>query len=286
MCTNLVVSLFTTLGGRDNYDIRAAANADIPPTYWTDYVNTARVQNALGVDLNYTDTFSIGVNFAFGLQGDQVRDTTFHDLEWILEKGVRVALIYGDAVSLSLIPLLRGRRDADRTDYKIRTTFATGSAAKPSPWRCNGPTRPRSPTRGTPPSPSPATKTATRGTATRGSTAGCPSRASTRPGTLCRTTSPPPAWSCSAACCTTGHWPATAMSRSPRPSRATGRPTRRRRIRGGIRGRCSRGGRGTGRSGEFDLRRGADRGGCQILYIMPVVNLSKHSVGQNEVLRF
>ncbi|KAK7911776.1 hypothetical protein PG985_014257 [Apiospora marii] len=97
MCQNLVVSLFAQLGGRDNYDIRAKANADIPPTYWMDYLNTARVQDALGVDLNYTNNFNIGVNLAFGLQGDQVRDTTFHDLEWILEKGVRVALIYGDA---------------------------------------------------------------------------------------------------------------------------------------------------------------------------------------------
>ncbi|KAK8054710.1 hypothetical protein PG994_009777 [Apiospora phragmitis] len=98
VCTNLVVGPFTTLGGRDNYDIRAAANADIPRSrYWMDYVNTARVQDALGVDLNYTNKSSIGVNLTFALQGDQVRDTTFHDLEWLLAKGVRVALIYGDA---------------------------------------------------------------------------------------------------------------------------------------------------------------------------------------------
>ncbi|KAK8137096.1 peptidase S10- serine carboxypeptidase [Apiospora sp. TS-2023a] len=97
MCQSLVVVPFAALGGRDNYDIRAAAGADVPPTYWMDYVNKARVQDALGVDLNYTDNLNIAVNYAFGLQGDQVRDTTFHDLEWLLEKGVRVALIYGDA---------------------------------------------------------------------------------------------------------------------------------------------------------------------------------------------
>lgn len=100
MCTNLVVGPFSALSGRDVYDIRAAANVDVPPSRaWVDYVNTARVQDALGVDLNYTKNFSPLVNLAFGLQGDQVRDTTFHDLEWLLAQGVRVALIYGDAVS-------------------------------------------------------------------------------------------------------------------------------------------------------------------------------------------
>ncbi|KAK8116933.1 uncharacterized protein PG998_005214 [Apiospora kogelbergensis] len=98
MCTNLVVGPFSALSGRDVYDIRAAANVDVPPSRaWVDYVNTARVQDALGVDLNYTKNFSPLVNLAFGLQGDQVRDTTFHDLEWLLAQGVRVALIYGDA---------------------------------------------------------------------------------------------------------------------------------------------------------------------------------------------
>jgi len=100
MCQNLVVTPFSLLGGRDNYDIRAVANADVPPAHhWMDYVNTAPVQDALGVDLNYTGNFALPINLAFGLQGDQVRDTTFHDLEWLLSQGVRVALIYGDAVS-------------------------------------------------------------------------------------------------------------------------------------------------------------------------------------------
>ncbi|KAK7959318.1 peptidase S10- serine carboxypeptidase [Apiospora aurea] len=98
VCNSLALGPYTLLGGRDVYDVRAAAGADLPPSRaWMDYVNTARVQDALGVDLNYTDKFSVGVNLAFGLQGDPVRDTTFHDLEWLLAKGVRVALVYGDA---------------------------------------------------------------------------------------------------------------------------------------------------------------------------------------------
>lgn len=98
----MVVGPFSALGGRDNYDIRAKAGAEIPPSRaWMDYVNTPRVQNALGVDLNYTENYSFFVNTLFGLQGDQVRDTTFHDLEWLLAKGVRVALVYGDAVSIN-----------------------------------------------------------------------------------------------------------------------------------------------------------------------------------------
>jgi hypothetical protein len=83
---------------RSPYDIRALATADIEPEYWVEYVNTAFVQNALGVDLNYTSDISIEVFEGFTLWGDWSLNK-LPDIEKLLNYGVRVALIHGDAVS-------------------------------------------------------------------------------------------------------------------------------------------------------------------------------------------
>lgn len=54
------------------------------------------VQQALGVDVNYT-TSNSEIYFAFQQTGDFVYDNFMEDLEEILGYGVRVSLIYGDA---------------------------------------------------------------------------------------------------------------------------------------------------------------------------------------------
>lgn len=40
--------------GRGTYDIRHPADDPTPPDYMVDYLNQAHVQNAIGVNLNYT----------------------------------------------------------------------------------------------------------------------------------------------------------------------------------------------------------------------------------------
>jgi carboxypeptidase C (cathepsin A) len=62
-----------------------------------DYLNMASTQNALGVNLNYTSTSSEAVFLGFDYTGDFVYKSLLADLEGLLDKGVRVALVYGDA---------------------------------------------------------------------------------------------------------------------------------------------------------------------------------------------
>jgi carboxypeptidase C (cathepsin A) len=62
----------------------------------TQYLNQAAVQNALGVNLNWTMT-NYGVYYDFQQSGDFVYPTSLLALEDLLNKGVRVAMYYGDA---------------------------------------------------------------------------------------------------------------------------------------------------------------------------------------------
>jgi carboxypeptidase D len=61
-----------------------------------DYLAKDSVLNAIGVDLNYTQS-NYEVYFAFQQTGDFVWPNFLEDLEDILSRPVRVALIYGDA---------------------------------------------------------------------------------------------------------------------------------------------------------------------------------------------
>lgn len=54
-CRDNVESPYYNYGGRGTYDIRHPQNDPTPPSYFEDYLNQASVQNALGVNLNYTD---------------------------------------------------------------------------------------------------------------------------------------------------------------------------------------------------------------------------------------
>ncbi|KAI0016528.1 Alpha/Beta hydrolase protein [Xylariomycetidae sp. FL0641] len=97
VCRNLVEGVYYVTSGRSPYDIRANASATIPPSYWVDYLNTPKVQNALGVDINYTSTSSNQIWEGFDYTGDFEYPELLTDLEAIMATGVRVALFYGDA---------------------------------------------------------------------------------------------------------------------------------------------------------------------------------------------
>lgn len=60
----------------------------------TEYLNQAVIQNALGVNLNYTYVNN-AVYFAFQSSGDWVNPNAFEALGSLLDNGVRVALYYG-----------------------------------------------------------------------------------------------------------------------------------------------------------------------------------------------
>lgn len=97
ICRGLVEEPYYTFGGRGVYDIRHPYDDPTPPDYFVDFLNMASTQQALGVNINYTSTSSRSVGSGFSSTGDFVYPIFIGDLEEILDNGVRVALIYGDA---------------------------------------------------------------------------------------------------------------------------------------------------------------------------------------------
>jgi carboxypeptidase D len=96
MCRDNVEYPYYIFSGRGTYDIRHPANDPTPPEYFTEYLNLAEVQNALGVSANYTESNN-AIYFAFQSTGDFIYPNFLADLENILASGVRVSLFYGDA---------------------------------------------------------------------------------------------------------------------------------------------------------------------------------------------
>ncbi|KAJ5313840.1 uncharacterized protein N7443_000724 [Penicillium atrosanguineum] len=96
MCRDNVEGPYYVFSGRGTYDIRHPSKDPTPPSYYVDYLAKDSVLNAIGVDLNYTQSNN-EVYFAFQQTGDFVWPNFLEDLEDILSRPVRVALIYGDA---------------------------------------------------------------------------------------------------------------------------------------------------------------------------------------------
>ncbi|KIW19594.1 hypothetical protein PV08_00167 [Exophiala spinifera] len=98
MCRDNVESPYYYYGDRGVYDIRHPYDDPTPPTYFIDYLNQASIQNALGVDTNYTSDANDEVYYGFQQTGDFVYINLLEDLETIINSSsVRVTLAYGDA---------------------------------------------------------------------------------------------------------------------------------------------------------------------------------------------
>lgn len=96
MCRDSVESMYYAFGGRGVYDIRHPFNDTTPPSYFNKFLNLESTQEALGVDTNYTQSNN-NIYYAFQQTGDFVYPNFLEDLEHILNNGVRVSLVYGDA---------------------------------------------------------------------------------------------------------------------------------------------------------------------------------------------
>jgi hypothetical protein len=81
--------------GRSVYDIGAPGNTPFPPNYMIGYLGQQWVQKALGVPLNYTESVN-SVFEAFNEMGDYVRGGFLEDIAYILDSGIKVAMVYGD----------------------------------------------------------------------------------------------------------------------------------------------------------------------------------------------
>ncbi|KAJ5753870.1 uncharacterized protein N7511_008023 [Penicillium nucicola] len=87
---------YYSFGNRGVYDIRHPYDDPTPESYYSSYLAKDTVLNAIGVDINYTQSNN-EIYYAFQQTGDFVWPNFLEDLEDILSKPVRVALIYGDA---------------------------------------------------------------------------------------------------------------------------------------------------------------------------------------------
>ncbi|PWY70277.1 alpha/beta-hydrolase [Aspergillus heteromorphus CBS 117.55] len=97
-CSERIKSLYTRLSGRGYYDITHSSKDPFPPPYYMGYLNQPWVQSALGVPINWTQAAE-SVEQAFHSTGDYSRSDTrgfVHDLAYVLDSGVKVALVYGD----------------------------------------------------------------------------------------------------------------------------------------------------------------------------------------------
>ena len=91
--TNLIGPVSNS--GRDVYDITQKIPSTFPSNAYLEYLNTAEVQAAIGVAVNYTETKD-SIADAFKQTGDYERGNPISDTVFLLSLGVRVALIYGD----------------------------------------------------------------------------------------------------------------------------------------------------------------------------------------------
>ncbi|TKA80809.1 hypothetical protein B0A55_01618 [Friedmanniomyces simplex] len=82
---------------RDEYDIREPYNDPFPYPFFIDYLNTPKVQQALGAFVNYSESSST-VGTAFTTTGDDDRESgTIEDVQKLLKQGVYFVQYTGDA---------------------------------------------------------------------------------------------------------------------------------------------------------------------------------------------
>jgi carboxypeptidase C (cathepsin A) len=92
-----VTAYYDDILTRDDYDVRELYPDPFPPSYELAYLNTPKVQAAIGAVVNFTDGSNL-VNEGFRDTGDDAREmNTIEDLRALLEQDVRVFLYAGDA---------------------------------------------------------------------------------------------------------------------------------------------------------------------------------------------
>lgn len=97
VCRDMVEGAYYAFGDRGVYDIRHPYDDPTPPSYLIPFLNKASTQEALGVTTNYSQFSNSDIYYAFQQTGDFVYIDFLDDLQNILNSGVRVSLIYGDA---------------------------------------------------------------------------------------------------------------------------------------------------------------------------------------------
>lgn len=94
-CYEYVRGPYLEVPGRNYYDITAFDPSPFPDPFYIGLLNQPHVQAAMGVPLNWTQS-SGTVSTAFRSIGDYVRPGWIEDLAYLLDRGIKVTLAYGD----------------------------------------------------------------------------------------------------------------------------------------------------------------------------------------------
>lgn len=93
-CTSATLEPYSE-SGRSYYDMAHMLPDSYPSSLYASYLNSRRVQDAIGAVVNYTDS-SPEVYSAFQSTGDWERGPIAPKLAALLNRGVRIGLVYGD----------------------------------------------------------------------------------------------------------------------------------------------------------------------------------------------
>ncbi|KAH8165907.1 hypothetical protein CIB48_g2308, partial [Xylaria polymorpha] len=95
-CAYLVESVYDDVLGRDEYDMRELVPDPFPYGFYTTYLNTPKVQAAIGAFTNFSSNGAVGE--AFSSTGDDGREIgVISALRYLIRRGITVALYAGDA---------------------------------------------------------------------------------------------------------------------------------------------------------------------------------------------
>lgn len=96
-CANYVEEVLDNVANRDEYDIRELQPDPFPYSFFSDYLNTEKVQKAIGAYVNFTE-YANAVGDAFETTGDDDREIgTIEDVRKLVSQGVYVVQYVGDA---------------------------------------------------------------------------------------------------------------------------------------------------------------------------------------------
>jgi hypothetical protein len=96
-CSNLVEAVYDNYAGRDEYDIRELNPDPFPFDFYVTYLNSPKVQTAIGAYQNFSEA-SNTVSQAFTGMGDDNREVgTVEALRKLVKQNVTVMLYAGDA---------------------------------------------------------------------------------------------------------------------------------------------------------------------------------------------
>lgn len=96
-CASKVEEMYDIYSGRDEYDFRELTPDPFPYGFFADYLNSPKVQAAIGAYQNYSES-SDTVGNSFASTGDDDRMSgTIPDVKKLLKAGVQVTMYFGDA---------------------------------------------------------------------------------------------------------------------------------------------------------------------------------------------